>query len=149
MTQKVKDLLQESVINFKIQKSKEQLNFIQQRFLEKEKDFKAVQSKLARFQDRNQNIQSAQAQTILKDLQSQYDLAFGVYSELAKQLEAQQLQVKQNTPVFTVINPVAIPIEKSAPKRFIILFLWSFLGLIFGIGSIFIKKIFSNIKEQW
>jgi uncharacterized protein involved in exopolysaccharide biosynthesis len=142
-------LLQHYIINFKVQKSKEQLKFIQGRYQEKEEEFRTIQNQLASFKDRNQNINTTLAQSKLVQLQSEYDLAFSIYTELAKQLETQQLQVKQDTPVFTVLKPVTIPMAKSKPKRVMILVIWVFLGAILGIGTVFGKEFMSSLKKQW
>jgi uncharacterized protein involved in exopolysaccharide biosynthesis len=149
LAKKAQELLQHYIINFKVQKSKEQLKFIQGRYQEKEKEFKTIQNQLASFKDRNQNINTTLAQSKLVQLQSEYDLAFSVYTELAKQLETQQLQVKQDTPVFTVLKPVTIPMAKSKPKRVMILVIWVFLGAILGIGTVFGKEFMSSLKKQW
>jgi len=146
LTKKLEVLLQQYIINFKIQKSKEQLKFIEERFSEKEKKFKKQQEKLARFRDRNINTKSALAQTTLEQLQSEYDLAYSVYTELAKQLETQYIQVKENTPVFTILNPVNIPVEKSKPKRAFILIIWIFLGGVIGVGSLIGKWYFNSFQ---
>ena len=89
------------------------------------------------------------AQTSLEVLQSEYDLAYNVFTELAKQLETQKIQVKENTPVLTIIDPVYVPIEKSKPKRFSILIIWSFIGLFFGIVWVFGKDSFFKLKDEW
>ncbi|PKP12236.1 MAG: hypothetical protein CVU08_11590 [Bacteroidetes bacterium HGW-Bacteroidetes-3] len=149
LTQRAQELLQQYIINFKIQKSSESLKFIQDRYAEKETAFKDAQQQLARFRDRNQFVNTALAQTTLERLQSEKDLAQGVYSELAKQLETQQIQVKEDTPVFTVLKPVSVPIEKSKPNRPLILIIWTFLGGIIGIGMVFGKEFLDSLKKQW
>jgi len=70
--------------------------------------------------DQNQGVNTARAQTQLLLLQSD-DLAYSVYSELSKQSESQEIKVKEDTPIFPIIEPVFIPLKKSAPKRSIIL----------------------------
>ncbi len=149
LTQRAQELLQQYIISFKVLKSSESLKFIQERYAEKEKEFKAAQQQLARFRDRNQFANTALAQTTLERLQSEKELAQGVYSELAKQLETQQIQVKEDTPVFTVLKPVSVPIEKSKPNRPLILVIWTFLGGIIGIGMVFGKEFLGSLKKQW
>jgi len=149
LAEKAQSLLQQYIINFKIQKSSEQLKFIKDRYTEKELDFKSIQQELARFRDRNQNVNSALAQTTLERLQSEYDLAYGVYYELAKQLEAQQIQFKEDTPVFMVLKPVTSPFKKSKPKRVTILIVCTFLGVIVGGGMVFGKVFLNSIKNSW
>ena len=149
LTQRAQELLQQYIISFKIQKSSESLKFIQERYAEKEKEFKAAQQQLARFRDRNQFVNTALAQTTLERLQSEKELAQGVYTELAKQLETQQIQVKEDTPVFTVLKPVSVPIEKSKPNRKLILVIWTFLGAVVGFGLVFGKDYLGSLKKQW
>ena len=149
LAKKAQELLQQAITDFKIQKAKDQLAFVENRYAEKQKEFDAVQQKLAKFRDRNKNVSTAMAQTELERLQAEYNLVYGVYSELAKQLETQKIQVKEDTPVFTIIEPVSIPIEKSKPKRPMILVIWIFLGGIVGVGMVFGKEFLGSIKEQW
>ena len=149
MAQKAQELLQQYIIDFKVQKSSEQLRFIKGRYAEKEREFRSAQQQLASFQDRNQFLTSALSKTYSTRLQMDYDLAYGVYSELAKQLETQQIQVKEDTPVFTILKPVTVPIEKSKPNRPLILIIWIFLGGIVGIGMVFGRGFVLGVKEKW
>ena len=147
MVKKIQELLQKMIINFKIQKTKDEFNFIEGRYKELKKDFEEKQKKLASFRDRNQGLSTSRSRSHLESLQSEYNLAYSIYSELAKQLETQKIKLKENTPVFTVIEPVSIPIDKSKPKRGLIILVCLFLGLFFG--SIFVlgKKWFNDLKK--
>jgi LPS O-antigen subunit length determinant protein (WzzB/FepE family) len=148
LTLKLQELLQQYVIDFKIQKSKEQLEFIKSRYFEVEGKFKTVQQKLANDRDRNQNITKAIAKTSTEMLQDEYNLIYNVYLELAKQLEAQYIQVTEDTPVFTILKPVTVPLEKSKPKRGMILVVWIFLGGVIGVSNIIVKLILKKIRES-
>jgi len=145
---KAQELLQEYALNFKTQKSIEQLSYIEERFLEKKKEFDTVKMKLALFQDRNNAINTAVGKTKLLQLQSDYNLSLTVYTELAKQLETQRLQVKKDTPIFTVLKPVTVPTEKAAPRRTLILVVYSFLGVILSMGFVLIKEPVLNILKE-
>ncbi|WP_209330314.1 Wzz/FepE/Etk N-terminal domain-containing protein [Lunatimonas salinarum] len=149
MATHVQNLLQEEVIAYKITNAKEQLKFTEERYREKKTEFEEIQSKLATFRDRNQNIVSATAQNQLQRLEAEYNFAFTIYTELAKQLEQAKLQVSKDTPVFSVIQPVTIPIEKSAPRRPIVIIIFAFLGGVLGIGYIFAIEFISEIRRQW
>ncbi len=149
IAQKAQELLQQYITNFKIEKAKSQLNFVEKRYSEKQQEFEIAQEKLARFRDQNKNVSSALARTEEERLQSEYNLAYSVYSELAKQLEQAKIQVKEETPVFSVIQPVQVPNQKSKPNRPFILFIWTFLGIIIGVGVVFGKEFFSAVKQRW
>jgi LPS O-antigen subunit length determinant protein (WzzB/FepE family) len=146
---KAQQLLQDYALQFKTQKSIAELNYIKDRYLEKQSEFNKIKIALARFQDRNNGINTALGRTQLLQLQSDYDLAFSVYSELAKQLETQQLQVKKDTPLFTVLKPVTIPNVKSAPKRVLILVVYMFLGIVLSLGYVLGKKYVKGFKKEW
>ncbi|MDE5421898.1 hypothetical protein L3073_06735 [Ancylomarina sp. DW003] len=123
--------------------------FVEERYAEKEAAFTVAQNKLARFRDQNKNVSSAMAQTQIERLQSEFSMASSVYTELAKQLETQKIQVKEDTPVFTIIEPVVVPFERSKPKRAMILIIWTFLGGIVGVGMVFGKEFLGSVRKQW
>lgn len=149
VAQKGQELLQKYITEFKIEKANAQLQFIEERFNEKKKEFRQAQSSLAAFRDRNKNVTSAMARTEEERLQNEYKLAFDVYSELAKQLEQARITVKEDTPVFSIVKPVVVPLEKSKPNRPMILIIWTFLGGIIGIGWIFGKQFLATVKGKW
>jgi uncharacterized protein involved in exopolysaccharide biosynthesis len=148
LTENVQKLLQKYIINFNVKKSRYQLRYINERYKEKEKIYKEAQTRLASFQDRNQFLNSALAQNTLIRYQADYDLAFDVYSELAKEQERQQLKVKEDTPVFTILEPVSIPNKKSKPERAMIIFTFSFLGFILGVTIVLTETYFKNLRKK-
>lgn len=144
-----KEVLQDFIIDFKIQKSKDKLKFIEARYFEKEEWFKKTEAKLAVYQDQNKYNKSAVAQTKLKALENEYELAFGLYNELAKQWENAQIQVTEDTPVFTILQEPVIPVEKDKPKRILLILSFAILGGLIGAASLFLKDVFFLLVEQW
>jgi hypothetical protein len=147
--QHAQELLQQYITESRIKKAKANLNFIQQRFDETALKYDAAQQKLAAFRDRNKNVSLATSKTEEERLSSQYNLIYSIYSELAKQLEQAKIQVKQDTPVFTIIEPVTVPMKKAKPNRPVILFIWLFLGGVVGTGIVFGREYIGSIKKQW
>ena len=114
---KAKNLLQSRITEFRIEKAKQNLDFIEGRFDEKKKEFEKAQDRLARFRDGNQGMTSNMVKTEEDRLQSEYQLAFTVYSELAKQLESAKISVKEDTPIFSIIESVIVPVKPSKPQK--------------------------------
>ncbi|MBE7660893.1 Wzz/FepE/Etk N-terminal domain-containing protein [Tenacibaculum finnmarkense] len=148
MTKKVKELLQKSITDFKVQKTKEEYIFIEERYKELKKDFENKQATLASFRDRNQGLITSRSKSRIESLQSEYNLAATIYYELAKQLETQKIKLKENTPVFTVLEPVSVPVIKSKPRRGMIFIIWLFLGIIAGMGFVFGKDWLKKLKDK-
>lgn len=144
-----RELLQKYITRFKIEKASDKLLFIEQRFEEKKKEFEKAQIRLASFSDQNKNVTSAMARTEETRLQGDYTIAMNVYNELAKQLEQAKIQVKEETPVFSILEPAMVPSEKSKPKKSMIVAIWLFLGGIIGTGMVFGKSFLKEVKTKW
>ncbi len=137
---RAQELLQNYITRFKLQKAQANLDFIEARYNEVMADFEAAQNALAAFQDANRYLSSAVARSRETSLENEYDLAFSIYSELARQLEQAEIKVKEDTPVFTVVEPVTVPIRRSAPRRTMILIVSVLAGLLAGAGIVFAKN---------
>lgn len=147
ITDQVRKTLEQYVTAFKSEKVEDNLVFVQQSFNDARHDFLEKQERLATFQDANRGLTTASARATEQRLRSEYDIAFTVYNELAKQLEQAKLTVKESKPVLTVIEPVVVPAQKSAPRRSMILVVFTFLGVVFSIGWVFIKPFFAGIAQ--
>lgn len=149
LVQNTQAILQRYITEFKIEKAKVDQEFIQQRFDEAKKNYQAAQQQLALFRDRNKNMSQAVAKTEEERLYGDYALVTGVYSELAKRLEQAKIQVKEETPVFTIIRPVSVPTEKSRPNRPVILAISAFIGLVVGIVWVLGKDFMIQTRDKW
>lgn len=148
VTEKAQELLQKKITEFKIEKAHDNLNFIQERFNETKKEFEKAQYNLTLITDRNKDFTSG-LPLIEKDrAQTQYTISYSVFQDLAKQLEQAKIQVKKETPIFTIIKPVNVPFEKTKPKKIQILATWVFLGGAIGVGVIFFKQYIKSFKQK-
>lgn len=143
------ELLQEKVTEYKIDKAKQTLEFIETTYKEKDSIFNKAHSDLANFRDRNLNLGSQMARTEEEKLERQFQLAFSVFTDVAKQLENAKIKVKVDTPIFSTIEPVSIPTERSKPNKKMILMIWIFLGGIVGVGWVFGKQFLQEIRRKW
>lgn len=148
IAQKAQILLQKYITTYKIEKASAQLKFIEERYTDNKKEFEAAQAALADFRDKNKNVTSARARTQEERLQSDYQLAFDVYSQLAQQLEQARIQVKEDTPVFSIIKPVTVPLEDNG-SGLMTLIIWTFLGGVVAIAWIFGKEFLATVKVKW
>lgn len=150
----VQTMLQKYITEFKIEKAQANLDFIEERFGEAKQQFEKQQDELAAFRDANRNFASAVAKTTEERLSNEYNVALGVYSELAKQREQAGIQVKENTPIFTIVEPVTVPHERSKPKRSLILVAFAFLGGFAGIALVLTLPFLARVSgakrlEKW
>ena len=140
--------LQKRIIDYKIENARSLYEFTSEQFNAKQKEFYALQDELAEFTDRNRNISSAQFQNQKLRLEAQYSIVNAVYTELAKQKEQAAIQVSKDTPIFSVIDPVVVPKEKTSPKRGLLLVIYTFLGVVLSIGYVLVKEPFRTLKKE-
>ena len=148
IVQKAQEILQQQITEFKIQKATANLEFIQNSHKEALYQYNEAQKALAKFSDQNKNVSTAMAQTEIQHLNNDYNLSFTIYSDVAKQLEQAKIKVKEDTPVFTIIEPAFMPLERSKPQRTIILFIWSFLGGIVGVMVCIVRSFQSKPNQE-
>jgi LPS O-antigen subunit length determinant protein (WzzB/FepE family) len=147
------NLLQKYVTNFKIEKAKDNYNFIEKQRDEAKVEYEQVQKVYADFRDANRNITTATARIRQEQLQNLSSIATSKYMELEKQLVQAGVQVAEDTPIFTEVKPVSVPNKKSKPKRIQILAGFIFMGIILGAGLIlgldYLKSQGSPWPKNW
>ena len=139
------DILQKYVTKFKIEKVQSDLDFVQERYDEAKGNFEEVQARRAKLRDANMNTTRYSALAELEKLDAEYALRQGVYNSLAQRVEQAKINVKETTPVLTIINPVTIPRQKSKPRRAMILFAFTFLGVVAGMGTVLVLPTVAEI----
>ena len=127
---------------YRTEKAKRDLAFTQNLFDEARQQYYDAQQRYARAVDANRNIARQSAQVELDRLQNEQQLTFGVYSQLAQQLENAKIKVQEQMPCVTIIEPASVPVNRSNMGKPTILFIFVFLGLMAGIGYGVIKELF-------
>ena len=145
---KAQQLLQEEITRFRTEKAQDNLKYIQARYNEIKAEAESYQTALATIRDRSQNMTTTRSQIERERLQNKYNVANAIYSEMAKQLEQAKMQVKRDTPMLTIIQPVTVP-RKSSNSRAKTLIVWTFLGGILGCGIVLGKSYLPKVKEMF
>lgn len=141
-------LLKEYVKEYRTKKALNKLQYVEEQVESSRKKFEEAQNRLAEFRDSNLNLATAKARTREQELQSQYDLAFNVYNSLTQKLEQARLQVQEDTPVFTIVEPIRTPLGKSSPRAALILSICIILGFMAGIGWVIVTYWWKLITES-
>ena len=147
LAQAATNLLQSNIISFKSQSARNNLDFIERQFESKRQEFEEIQDSIAIFKDQNLNITSTLYQNQLTRLESKFTVTSSVFQELAGQVEQAKIQVNKDTPIFTVIEPVSVPLERSKPKRTLMVIIWTFLGVVFSVGWALVKSPLQQIVK--
>ena len=148
LTKKAKEILQEIIINNKIESANQNLIFSQQQLEEKKLIFDKIQAKLAYFSDSNLNSVNSFVINERDKLEAEFQIINAVVTELSKQVEQVKLQVSKDTPVFSTIKEAVIPNKRTSPKRTQLVIIFGFLGLVISTGFILTKDILFDVFDE-
>ena len=148
LAMKAQKLLQDEVTRFRTEKSQDELDYIQARYDEAKEEAERYQVALASATDRSQYMMTTTASVGKQRLQTKYNVANTVFMEMAKQLEQAKMKVKKETPSFSVIQPVTVPVKPSN-SRAKTLIVWTFLGIVLGCGIVIAKGYWPKLKEKF
>jgi uncharacterized protein involved in exopolysaccharide biosynthesis len=137
------------VTEYKTDKQRINLEFVEERTKEAEQKFKDAQLALALFRDSNQGIVTQKARTREEFLQAEFNIAFNVYNTLKQDEEQARIQLKKETPVFTTFEPAVVPLGNAEPNTPFILIIAIFLGLFIGMGLIILLIIIEFFKKSF
>ena len=147
-----REILQNIIIENKIETARQNLNFSEKQLNEKKLEFDNIQSKLALFSDSNLNAVNSFVINEKNKLEAEFEIINAVVTELSKQVEQAKLQVTKDTPVFSTIKEVIIPNKKSSPNRIELILIFGISGFLLSCIIVLIneplKKLFDELKRN-
>lgn len=123
-----KKYLVQYVEEYRTYKSNIQVTFLEQRVWEAKKRLQGSEYSLQNYRDQNRNTFLNTARIQEQRLQADFMLSQSIYNDLVIKLEQARIKVKEERPVFKVLEPSKIPLTKSGPNRFLIGTLVGFLA---------------------
>ena len=140
--------LQSRIISLRTNKIKEQLDYSKEQYEQKKDEFEILQNSLAEFKDSNKNISTAVFLSEREKLESEYQLQQRILMSLASEYNSNKIKLNKDTPIFSVLDEVSVPNERSKPKRKQIAMISMFFGIILSIGYVLAKESLNEIIQQ-
>ncbi|WP_285545277.1 GNVR domain-containing protein [Dyadobacter frigoris] len=148
VTQAASTYLLKYVEDYRTGKTVREVAFLEQQVLEAKRREQSAELLLQQYRDRNRNPFLNVARIEEQRLQSDYTLAQSLYMDLVRKLEQSKIKVKEEQPIFKVLEPTKIPLRTSKPRRLIIAGVFTILGSFLGVLFILVvnrKNLFYNI----
>ncbi|WP_080237806.1 GNVR domain-containing protein [Spirosoma rigui] len=133
------DYLTNYVTSYRTGKSRQQVTFLDKQVTGARRRYEAAEYNLSAYRDRNRSVFLNTAKIEEQRLQADYLLAQTVYNDLSKQLEQARIKVQEEAPVFQVLEPARVPVNKSEPKRTIIALGFAIFGAIIGLAIFLVR----------
>jgi uncharacterized protein involved in exopolysaccharide biosynthesis len=113
--------------------AREQRKFVEQRLADGERELRTAEEALRTFYERNRSWQQS-PQLMFEEgrLKRQVEIRQELYLSLKREYETARIQEVNDTPVITVIDAATAPVNKSKPKRALLVVIAFVLGAMMG-----------------
>ena len=140
--------LQQYITTYRTSKAKEDCQYLEKLFKERQEEYYDAQQRYARYVDANSNVVFQSTLAERERLQNDMNLAYQVYSQVAQQLQVARAKVQEEKPVFAVVEPAVVPLNPSGTSRKVIVLGFIFLAVVFtGAWELLGKKYWQLLKE--
>lgn len=140
--------LQQYITAYRTRKTKEDCQYLEMLYKERQQEYYDAQQRYARYVDANSNVVFQSTLAERERLQNDMNLAYQVYSQVAQQLQVARAKVQEEKPVFAVVEPAVVPLNPSGTSRKVILLGVVFLAVVFtGAWELLGKKYWQLLKE--
>ncbi|MBQ8190459.1 MAG: chain-length determining protein [Bacteroidaceae bacterium] len=132
--------LNQFIMEYRTNKARQDYEYMHKVYEQAKADYTRTQSAYAAFADANLNLTTARAQAKLDDLQNEMQLAYGIYSQMANQLQLVRAKIQETTPVYTIIESATVPERATSPRKMFLVVAIVFLAALGTTGWILFKK---------
>lgn len=140
--------LQQYITAYRTSKAKEDCQYLEKLFKERQQEYYDAQQRYARYVDANSNVVFQSTLAERERLQNDMNLAYQVYGQVAQQLQVARAKVQEEKPVFAVVEPAVVPLKPSGTSRKVILLGVVFLAVAFtGAWELLGKQYWQQFKE--
>lgn len=140
--------LQQYISAYRTSKAKEDCQYLEKLYKERQQEYYAAQQRYARYVDANSNMVFQSTMAERERLQNDMNLAYQVYSQVAQQLQVARAKVQEEKPVFAVVEPAVVPLNPSGTSRKVIVVGFVFLAVaLTGAWMLLGKKYWLQLKE--
>lgn len=133
--------------------SRHQLQFLEGRLEEYQKELARSEEALRRFQQQNRTITTPGLELEQRRLLRNLTLNETIYNELRKQLETTKIDVEREIEVLNIFQPPSMPIWKTKPKKKILaaggFAAGVVLGCFFSFMLFWYRENITGIKNRW
>lgn len=145
--------LQYFITNYKTNKARNDLRYMENLFSEAKEDYVKARQKYAEYSDANQELLLQAYKLQSEELENDMQLRYNIYSQVAEQLQLAKSKVQERTPAFTVLQSATVPIKHSNKPKILTMLTYMVLAFAIRIGIIIYRNkdsVFENLftKEE-
>lgn len=122
--------LQRFITDYRTSKYKNDVAYYGQMMAESQNNYEKCRREYSRYADANGNLMRMSEQVELNRIESEMAMAQEVYEAFQKQYMASLAKMQEHTPSFSIIEPAAVPVKPSKPKRMVFVLIMTLLSML-------------------
>jgi hypothetical protein len=131
----------------KTMKQKDNIEYLEKMVSESEARYKKAQFESSTYKDNNLGSIFESSRNKEQFLNNELSISFNLYNQFAVALNNAKIELKKETPLFSILNPITIPSEKSDPLFLTLLLKYMLSATVISL-CLFIYKL-CTIKVQF
>ncbi len=139
MADTIMSRLQQCITEYRTKKALNDCAYIEKMCEDARLEYEDAQKRYANFVDRNRSLALERTAVERERLESEKDMKNMIYTSWAQQLLLAKAKVQENTPAFTTLKPVSIPVEPSSMRKLYVVLIYTIIGLGFSIMYVLSK----------
>lgn len=149
MADTVVSKLQQYIIAYRTRKAKEDCEYLEKLYKERQQEYYDAQRHYAHYVDANSDMVFQSTMAERERLQNDMNLAYQVYSQVAQQLQVARAKVQEEKPVFAVVEPAVVPLQPSGTGKKTIVIGLVFIAVVFtGAWQLLGKPYWQQFKKE-
>ncbi len=134
--------------------ARERRKFVEQRLADGQRELRSAEEDLRTFYERNRSWQQSPALTFEEGrIRRQVEIRQEVYLTLRREYETARIEEVNDTPIITVVDAAVPPVEKSGPKRALLvviaLIMGGMVGAVWAASAEYLKHVRNERKELY
>jgi uncharacterized protein involved in exopolysaccharide biosynthesis len=134
--------------------AREQRKFVEQRLADGERELRSAEEDLRTFYERNRSWQQSPQLAFEEGrIRRQLEIRQEVYLTLRREYETARIEEVNDIPIITVVDAAVAPVEKSSPKRALLvviaLVLGGTVGALWAASAEYLKHVRNERKELY
>ena len=142
MVDSVRVHLQNFITQYQTSKARVDLDFYLKLEKDAKKAYEEAQREYAEYSDSHMGSILHSYTTKQESLENELQLAYTAYSQVKQQVQMAAAKVQEQTPAFTEIEGVSVPVLPQSPKKMLIFFAFVFLTFVGTVGWLYVKLLF-------
>lgn len=141
--------LQQYITQYRTNKSRIDVDYYKSLMIQSKQDYDKARQRYSSYADANMNVVLESIRAKINDLENDMQLKYNTYTTINTQYQAALARLQERTPAFTIIQSATIPKKASSFPRFIQVFLFGVLGIIFdAVWILHLRNSWNKRKAQ-